>query len=294
MMAEEHVDEEPLVFGGDEAGLGDRETATFVVHPFPLEATVSYGEGTGYGPDAILEASYELEFFCEEDWMPYWEPGAVYTDETPELPEDPATALRVIEECVRQTVDRGQFPLSLGGEHSITYSCVRAVREVFPDCGVLFIDAHLDLRAEYEGTPYSHASVARRIVDELGAPMAWCGIRSVSAEEAQIVDERDYAVIFAHEIPDDPDWITRVIDALPETIYLSIDIDGLDPAYAPGTGTPEPGGLSYRQLLQLLRRLTQERKIAGADIVEVAPIEGQQVTEFTAAKIAAKLFSLLR
>ncbi len=277
------------VFGGEEAGLGTFETADVIVHPFPLEATVSYGSGTAYGPASIITASHELEFFDEEAWRPYWPDGAVHTVPALEFDGDDAAAARMIEEAVRQTVQAGKFPLSLGGEHSVTLGCVRAVRERYPDAGVLFVDAHLDLRDEYGGTRLSHACVARRIVDDVGAPMSWCGIRSVSEEEAELLDEREWSPVFAHELEDDPDWIERTIDPLPPEVYLSIDIDALDPSIAPGTGTPEPGGLMYRQLLQLIRQLAVERRIVGADIVEVAPIADQQVTEFTAAKVAAKL-----
>ena len=282
------------IFGGEEAGLGDRESAQVIVHPFPLEATVSYGSGTHHGPAAILRASHELELFDEEAWRPYFSSGDVHTVEPISFGDEPASAVRQIEEAVRRTVQADQFPLSLGGEHTVTLGCVTAVRERFHEAGVLFVDAHLDLRDEYQGTRLSHACVARRIVDDVGAPMSWCGTRSVCEEEAELLDDRNWAPGFAHEIPDDPDWIERTLDPLPADVYLSIDIDGLDPAFAPGTGTPEPGGLSYRQLLQLIRRLGLEHRIVGADIVEVAPIEGQQATEFTAAKIAAKLMGTLR
>ena len=283
-----------LRFGGDEAGLGDVETAQYVVIPAPLEQTVSYGGGTGQGPAAILRASEELEFFDEETGRPYWPDGAVST--LPAISFDavagnPEGAVATIKETIRPIVAAKQVPITLGGEHTVTVGALRAVLEEYPETSLVMMDAHLDLRDTYEGSPYSHACVARRMIEDHDVKVHWCGIRSYSAGEAQYLAENDLHPLHAHEVSaiDTRSWVRDFTRSLPQRVYLSLDIDGLDPAVAPGTGTPEPGGLTYRQVLGLIREICQNRQLVGADVVEVAPIPGQQVTEFTAARLVAKL-----
>ncbi len=281
------------VFGGEGIGLGDFASARFALLPAPLEQTVSYGTGTGAGPAAILRASEELEFFDEESRRPYWQPGEVHTLPTPELPADPEAAVAAITAAARPAVQEGKFLLTLGGEHTVTVGAVAAVAEKYRDLGVLVVDAHLDLRESYGGTRWSHACVCRRILDT-GQTLVWCGSRSFSEEEALLVQERQLQVFYAHELDPEGHWIRQAVQQLPENVYLSIDVDGLDPASMPGTGTPEPGGLSYRQLLALIRETTQRRTLVAADLTEVAPIPHQQVTEFTAARLAAKIIAAVR
>lgn len=279
-------------FGGDEAGLGSFDQAQYIVVPAPYEHTVSYGGGTGDGPAAILRASCELEFFNEETQRPYWSENSVHTVSTLVLREDPRAAIDQIRDQVGVIVDAGKFPLTLGGEHTISSGPVEALAARRPDFGVLFIDAHLDLRAEYGGTPWSHACVARRIHEGLGLPMAWVGIRSVAAEEHRYLEAHSELVIsYAHEEDRSGEGFDRVLAALPERVYLSLDVDGLDPSVIPGTGTPEPGGLAYREVLRLIRRLSQEKTLVGADVVELAPIPHQQVSEFATAKLMAKIIA---
>lgn len=289
----DHGDER---FGGAEAGNGDPATAPVVVLPAPLESTVSYGSGTGRGPAALLRASGELEFTDEETGRPLWVDGAVGTLPAPWLPSDPAAAVDALADAARDVLARDAFLLTIGGEHTVTAGPFRAVTERHPGVGIVGIDAHLDLRTEYDGTPWSHACVLRRIVEAHDPAVLWVGARSVCAEEWAFLTERRAAgrpidVRWAHELAEETtnDWIDRAVDALPETVYLTIDVDGLDPAVIPGTGTPEPGGLDYRTALRFVRTLAARRRIVGADVVELAPIEGQQVSEFTAAKLAARL-----
>jgi len=153
------------------------------------------------------------------------------------------------------------------------------------------VDAHLDLRDEWNGSRYNHACVMRRVIEDVGLPAVQIGIRSFSPEEADYVRSRHLTPFYAHEInPRDNTWIERAVEALPENVYLTIDLDGLDPSVIPGTGTPEPGGLSYRQLVSLIRAVGKKRKVVAADINELAKIGGTQVSESTAAKIATKIF----
>ena len=284
-------------FGGEEAGQGDPATASVVVLPVPLEATVSYGGGTAAGPGALLRASGELEFIEEETGEPYWGAGEVATLPPlpcPETQGDTARAALIesITDAARPVLARDAFLLTLGGEHALTTGPYRAAAEVHDDLAIVGIDAHLDLRDTYEGTPWSHACVLRRIVDEFSPRVLWVGARSLAAEERDFLKtEPAIDVRWAHAIAEEPDrsWIDRAIAPLPEKVYLTIDVDGLDPSIIPGTGTPEPGGLDYRTVLAFVRALAAQRTIVAADVVELAPIEGQQGSEFTSAKLAAKL-----
>jgi agmatinase len=187
-----------------------------------------------------------------------------------------------------KVVRDGKFLFSLGGEHSISSGLIRAVKGKHKKLSILQIDAHLDLRDEYEGTPYSHASVMRRARD-YGCTIVPVGIRNISQEEHKFLKRSGIVPIMARRCHMDDDWIDDVLERLGEKVYVSIDIDGFDPAYAPGTGTPEPGGLDWYQVTGLLRLVAAEKTIVGADIVEVTPIPGQAVTEFLAARLAYKL-----
>jgi agmatinase len=166
-----------------------------------------------------------------------------------------------------------------------------AASKVHPDIGVLQVDAHLDLREEWNGSKYNHACVMRRVAEDIKIPFVQVGIRSFSQAEADYIKRRNLKPVFAHDIdPGDHKWIDRVVNGLPEKVYLTIDLDGLDPSVLPGTGTPEPGGLSYRQLVDLIKTVGQKKRVVAADITELSKIEGSHVSEFTAAKIATKIF----
>ena len=171
----------------------------------------------------------------------------------------------------------------------MTAGSFRAVAARHPGVGLLVFDAHLDLRDQYEDSPWSHACVVRRILEEHGTPTQWCGTRSACQEEFDFLAEHDLKPFFAHHLDPQRHWIETLVERLPERVYLSIDVDGLDPSVMPGTGTPEPGGPGYRDLLALIRELFARRRVVAADIVELAPIPGQHVSEFTAAKIATKV-----
>jgi len=283
----------PRIFGGEEAGQANLAEARVVVLPIPMECTVSYGKGTANGPEAILDASANMELFDEEAWRPYWKPGTVHTKLPVDLPAEPASAVEAISDAAREVVAAGKLLVGLGGEHTVTAGLVGAVAERYAEVGVLQIDAHADLRYEYDGSLFSHACVARRIIDDMRLPVVQCGIRSLSEEEASLVAQRGLSPFWAHERDKEGRWISDAVARLPEYVYVTIDVDGLDPSVMPATGTPEPGGLGYREVLALLRELKNQGKtIVGADIVEVAPIPYDRRTEFTAARLVAKLISL--
>jgi agmatinase len=280
----------PLTFGEPEFQSPDPENAQIVVLPLCYENAVSYGTGTGSGPLHILNASVQLEMMDEETFT-NWGKFGIHTL-PPLFPSgNPEQAVGQMKQAARKVLEKQQFLLSLGGDHAISIGPIMAAAEIYPDLGVLQVDAHLDLRNTWNGSRYNHACVMRRVIDDIGLPAVQVGIRSFSSEEVDFIRLRGLSPFFAHQIAaNDPSWMQQVIDRLPERVYMTIDLDGLDPSVLPGTGTPEPGGLTYRQLVGLIQAVGRSRKVVAADINELSKIEGATVSEFTAAKLATKLF----
>lgn len=273
----------------------DYATAKVVILPIPYETTTTYRRGCQNGPAALLDASYQLECYDEElDREVCWDVG-IYTDppladtrENPSLSSE--KMLQLTQTRVQQLIAENKFVIALGGEHSITAGVVAAYfhtqEEPFT---VVQIDAHGDLRYEYEGSIHNHACVMRRIV-EMGLPTVQIGIRAICKEEADLIKEKQLTVIRAREIAAQPDWIDRALAAIPtERVFLTIDLDGIDPTLIPGVGTPEPGGLNWHSLMFFLRRLFESYEVLGCDIMELAPVVDSVVSEFTAAKLVYKL-----
>lgn len=269
------------------------KSAKFAILPIPYDSTVSYQVGTRYGPEAIIAASRQIETFDEELECDIYKAGIATLE--PVLPEmaGPEAMHEAIYKAARKVVRDGKFLFGLGGEHGVSSGLIRAVMGKHRKLSVLQIDAHSDLREAYEGARYSHASVMRRAV-EMGATIVPVGIRAVSREDHQFMRKQGIEAITARDCFLDEDWVDRVMDGLGETVYVTIDIDGFDPAYAPGTGTPEPGGLDWYQVTGLLRLVAAEKNVVAADIVEVQPLPGQVVTEFLAARLAGKLMAYVQ
>lgn len=277
-------------FGEGEVPPVSLESARIVVLPICYESHPSYGAGSGEGPLHILKASEQLEALDEETLIDWTELG-IHTLPALFPSASPEAAVAEIRDQALTTLSQQKSLLSLGGDHAISIGLIQAVQARFPQAGILQIDAHLDLRESWNGSRFNHACVMRRAVADLGMPVAQVGIRAVSPEERDFLQESGMRPFFAHEIdPGDDSWIGEVLCALPETVYLSLDLDGLDPSVIPGTGTPEPGGLSYRQVIRLIRALGRNKQVVAADINELVKIPGTQVSEFTAAKIATKIF----
>jgi agmatinase len=271
------------------------EASRVVILPIPYEATTSYRKGCENGPDALLEASQQLENYDDELEKEIASDAGIYTyspigDTRNAQLISSEKMLQVTRETVSQLIQDDKFVIALGGEHSITSGIVEAYRLASTEpFTVIQIDAHGDLRHEYEGSIYSHACVMRRIVD-LGLPTLPIGIRSVCKEEADLIKEKSIPVIWAREIAKDPNWIERAIASIStQRVFITIDVDGIDPTLMPGVGTPEPGGLNWYAITTFLRRVFETYEVIGCDVMELAPVVDSVVSEFTAAKLVYKL-----
>ena len=282
----------PSNFGLLDAEASDYETTRAAVLPVPFERTTSYGKGTLAGPAAILRASQAMELYDEElGAEPYVQGIATLPSFLPEA-FDMEEGFAELQAEARSHLERGKFLVTLGGEHSLTQAPVKAAHQVFGDIGVVQFDAHSDLREEFEGTPYSHASVMKRIVDA-GIPALAVGIRSLSAPEARLIRERSLPVIWGHQLDRAEELFPKMLAALPEKIYLTFDIDYFDPALVPATGTPEPGGGHWYPTLRLLRHLFQTKTVVAMDLIELAPVGGHPASDFLAAKLVYKCLGYL-
>jgi agmatinase len=259
------------------------EECLFHVIPAPLEATVSYGGGTANGPEAILQASDQLEAFdgvscpCEQ---------GICTRET-------ARTLEEIEAAVAGVLQTGGIPVVLGGEHTVTLGALRALKKAGREFGVVQFDAHADLRDEYEGSKLSHACVMRRAIDDLGLPLFQIGVRALSLEEHRFRTERNVPHLDAAEIAGKGTPRRLLPPGFPRNVYVTFDVDGLDPSVMPATGTPVPGGLLWYQATGLLETISVERTILGADFVELAPIGGLHAPDFAVAQLVYRMMGLI-
>jgi agmatinase len=276
-------------FGGSTPTTSDFDSARVVILPIPLDRTTSYVPGTRTGPHEILVASSHMELWDEEIEADVHGLG-IFT--LPEMEFPFASLDEVIAEIRRvagELVSRGKFPMVLGGEHSITPPIVAAVAATYPGVSVLQIDAHADLRDSFMGTPHNHACAMRRVLEY--ASCTQVGIRSLSAEEAAAVPTLRTKMFYDWNMRRQDDWMQRVVDSLSDTVYITIDCDGFDPAIMPAVGTPEPGGLSWYETLALLRRVIASRRVVGCDIVELCPMPGHVAPNFLCAKLLYKILS---
>ena len=273
-------------------GADTPELAGAVVIPFGLEASVSYGHGTAEGPRAILRASKALELFDEELWCEPYRDWGVATLAEPKIAAPNAAALDQLAGIVGAVVALDKFPLVLGGEHALTAGAIRPLVASNPDLVVLQFDAHADLRDGYLGEHYSHAAAMRRVLDHPGVSLVQVGIRAISAGEVGYLEANRHRIT-VHWAKDISNWdieaIVRPLRGRP--VYITFDIDALDPSLMPATGTPEPGGVPYEHALAILRRACQVARIVGADLVELAPIAGLHAPDFIGAKLAYKLLA---
>ncbi|HEY2866101.1 MAG TPA: agmatinase [Pyrinomonadaceae bacterium] len=284
----------PMNFGGiSEERYSNRGDARVLVWPISYEGTVSYGAGTGDGAMAIIEASRNMELYDEETRSEVYKIGIHTLDETPPA-FTPDLMMDNLYQRTKELLGEDKFICMLGGEHSVSAPVIRAHAERFHNLSVLQIDAHADLRDTYDGTPHSHASIMARVVKDLRIPSVQVGIRSISVDEARAVAAGLPTKIFwAKDIVGRTDWIRPAVDALTENVYLTIDIDGLDPSLVPTTGTPEPGGLGWYETLALIRRLAEKRRVVGMDLVEFSKTENSDAPAFLCSKLVYKCLAYI-
>jgi agmatinase len=283
----DHAD--ALVFGGALPIRRSFAEADVVVLPVPVDRTTSYVGGTRNGPHEILQASSHMELWDEELKVDVHGVG-IYTLPEMELPFGEMEPLvEEIERVAYEIIGRDKFLVTLGGEHSITPPLVSAAARKYPGLSVLQIDAHADMRDAYMGTPHNHACAMRRALEY--ARVTQVAIRSLSTEEAAALPRLKTTVFYDVDMRRDPQWIDAVIETLEPDVYLSVDVDGLDPAIMPATGTPEPGGLSWPEVTALIRAAAQRRRIVAADFVELSPIPGLVAPNFLVSKLIYKLLT---
>jgi agmatinase len=283
----------PMNFGG----IAEEEFSSFrnsriVVWPVSYEGTVSYGSGTGKGAAAIIDASRNMELYDDETDAEVYKLGVHTVDESPSI-DSPERMMNSLYDRAKELISSGKFLAMIGGEHSVSAPVIRAHQEKYPNLSILQIDAHADLRDTYDGTPYSHASIMARCVKDLKIPAVQVGIRSISAEEAGSLDDLPTRIFWARDIVGRDDWWDDAVEGLTENVYLTIDIDGLDPSLVSATGTPEPGGLGWYDAIGLIRTLARNRKVVGMDLTEYSYVAGQSASAFLCAKLIYKTLAFV-
>lgn len=279
----------PLAFGGALPQPRSFDDSRVVILPVPVDRTTSYGGGTRNGPHEILQASSHMELWDDEIGADVHAIG-MFTLPEMELPFGELEPLMAeIQRVAAAVLDRDKFLVTIGGEHSITPPLVAAAAAKYRGLHVLQIDAHADLRETYMGTPHNHACAMFGSLKH--AQLTQVGIRSMSTEEAGAVGGYDTTVFYDHDMRRDPDWMAKVVASLGDPVYITIDVDGMDPAIMPATGTPEPGGLSWYEILALLRATIAGRNVVACDIVELSPIPGMHAPNFLCAKLIYKILT---
>ena len=264
----------------------DAAGAKIVVVPVPYDGTSTWVKGADKGPQAIIGASANLEFYDIETDSEVYRRG-ICTDTPVDIGSSPDHMVAAVEQRVRDHLANEKFTVVIGGEHSVSIGAARAHAAHFPGVTVLQLDAHCDLRDEYEGSRLNHACVMARIKE--CCPIVQVGTRSMDISEKPSVDAD--RVFFAKDIVGRTEWIDQVIGKLTEEVYVTIDLDVFDPAAVPATGTPEAGGLLWYEVLGLLRRVCCERIVVGFDVVELCPVEGNWASDFLAAKLIYQFLS---
>lgn len=280
---------QPHQFGGVLPSPSTLADSKAVILPVPFDRTTSYGQGTKHGPRELLLASSQVELWDEEVGVDVHPHGMFTLPEVDLSAQGLDEAMATIARVTGRLLDDGKFLITLGGEHSITSPIVGAAAARHKELSVLQIDAHADLRDQYLDEPHSHACAMRRTLEH--APLVQVGIRNVSEEEARAIPSLRTTILYDWNMRNDPNWIDRAVSALSEVVYITIDLDGLEPGLMPAVGTPEPGGLSWRELVTLLRRTFETRRVVACDVVELCPIPGVASPNFVAARLVYKLLT---
>lgn len=276
-------------FMGLDSEFTDKDSSRIVVLPVPFDGTCSWGKGASRGPDALIAASAQVELYNIETGLEPYRLG-MYTDRPVPVSDDPEEVVLNVYQRALLYLDSGRYLVTLGGEHSVTTGAFRAAVKKFPGLSVLQLDAHADMRDEYEGSPWNHACVMARLSEE--APVTHVGIRSMDRAEAERIDPS--RLFLARDIHDNDEWMDTALATLNDDVYLTIDLDVFDIALLPATGTPEPGGLSWYRTLRFLERCVMEKNVVAFDVVELSPHEHSQPSDFLAAKLVYTLLAYLQ
>lgn len=272
-------------FGGEEVVYSYDESKIIIV-PVPYDATSTYIRGADRGPAAVIEASPALEFYDIETGGEAHRQG-IHTLDPVITGDDPEEVTEKVHSCLLKLFAEDRFPVVIGGNHTVSIGAFRAAAESFTDLTILQLDAHSDLRPEYEGSPLNHACAMARARE--CAPVVQVGIRSMAAEELQYADHG--RIFYSHELWSDKSLYAKALKLLSGNVYITIDLDVFDPSVMPSTGTPEPGGPDYRELMFFLRDVIRKRNVIGFDVVELCPSESNRAPDFMAAKIIYQLLS---
>jgi len=272
-------------FGGHEVVYGYNESEIIIL-PVPYDETSTWIRGADKGPEAILEASVNLEFFDIETWSEAHLKG-IHTVEPVLERESPEKLVNAVQERVGSLLDQGKFPVLIGGNHTVPIGSFRAYAERYKDLTILQLDAHSDLRHVYEGSEYNHACAMARAREV--APIVQVGIRSMSIDELPFADSN--RIFYAYQLYKDKSLYFRALDLLTENVYITIDLDVFDPSIMPSTGTPEPGGPDYFELMFFLKDVIKSRNVVGFDVVELCPSLANKAPDFLAAKVIYQILS---
>lgn len=266
--------------------------ADVIIVPFGLEKTIEFGKrGTSKGPQKIIEISPNLEYFDEELEKDIYKEIKISTLAELKIKNDHKEAIGQLEEIIDEIYELDKFPLTLGGEHSLTLGPVMSALKKYKKISILQFDAHADLRDKYEGTIYNHASVMQQCLKLKGVSLTQIGIRNISTDTNEFgFWKKNQKRIKTFWAKDMANWkIKDIINSLSENIYLTFDLDAFDSSLMPSTGTPEPGGLQWYQTTEILKEVARKKRIIGADVVELSPIKGFDAPDFVAAKLVYKI-----
>lgn len=277
---------EGINFGYLPQEYSEPENAEIVIIPVAYDGTSTWGKGADKGPAAIIEASANMELYDIETDSEVFKKG-IFTEEITGGDITTTEMIDAVNGTTRYYLENNKFVVVIGGEHSVSIGSIMAHTKHFKDLTVLQLDAHADLREEYNGSKYNHACVMARTKEQ--CPIVQVGIRSMDSSEQESMDKAD--VFFAEDIYNKTDWINKVISKLSENVYITIDLDVFDPSVMPSTGTPEPGGLLWYDVLVLLKSVCEKKNLVGFDVVELCPDGSNLAPDFMAAKLIYKLLS---
>ncbi|WP_291962364.1 agmatinase [Maribacter sp.] len=272
------------------AGISDEfaqlEKSKIILIPVPYDGTSTWGKGADKGPEAFLEASENMELYDIETDSEVYKQGIHLTEPITEN-SSPEAMVNEVHNITKDFIKRNKFVTLFGGEHSISIGSIRAFNECFDNLTVLQIDAHADLRESYEGTKYNHACAVYEASQTTN--LVQVGIRSMDVIEKTVMDEEK--TFFAHDMVADEYWSDKVIEAMTDNVFITLDLDAFDPSIMPSTGTPEPGGLLWYETLEFLKQVFEDKNVVGFDIVELCPNKNDKSSDFLAAKLYYKMLS---